>query len=92
MSKVLLLTAARDADWVIEAVATYDDSDTPEDLIELPGIPETVRGMLYDPLRMGVNRGRATPHHTGHGFHFHRSIYSLGRTVYSMRLARHQLQ
>ncbi|KRC66493.1 hypothetical protein ASE12_17990 [Aeromicrobium sp. Root236] len=46
------LTAARDADWVIEAVRTYDDSDTLEGLMKIPGLPEIARGQLYDAIRM----------------------------------------
>ena len=71
------LTAARDADWVIEAVATYDDSDTLEDLIRLPGIPETVRGMLYDSIRMCFSDGPLTPDELGH---LERSAAVLGVT------------
>ncbi|TXL61412.1 histidine kinase [Aeromicrobium terrae] len=71
------LTAARDADWVIEAVATYDDSDTLEDLIQLPGIPETRRGMLYDSIRMCFSDGPFTP---GELSHLERSAAVLGVT------------
>jgi hypothetical protein len=71
------LTAARDADWVIEAVATYDDSDTLEDLVRLPGIPETVRGMLYDAIRMCSSDGPLTPDELGH---LGRSAVALGVT------------
>jgi signal transduction histidine kinase len=71
------LTAARDADWVIEAVATYDDSDTLEALMQLPGIPETVRGMLYDAIRMCASDGPLTPDELGH---LERSADELGVT------------
>lgn len=71
------LTAARDADWVIEAVATYDDSDALEDLVRLPGIPETVRGMLYDAIRMCSSDGPLTPDELGH---LGRSAVALGVT------------
>jgi signal transduction histidine kinase len=69
------LTAARDADWVIEAVTTYDDSDTLGDLMQLPGIPETVRGMLYDAIRMCSSDGPLTPDEIGH---LERSAAELG--------------
>jgi signal transduction histidine kinase len=69
------LTAARDADWVIEAVKTYDDSDTLEALVQLPGIPETVRGMLYDSIRMCSCDGPLTPEEIGH---LERSAAALG--------------
>jgi hypothetical protein len=62
---------------VIEAVATYDDSDTLEDLIQLPGIPETRRGMLYDSIRMCFSDGPFTP---GELSHLERSAAVLGVT------------
>lgn len=71
------LTAARDADWVIEAVATYDDSDTLESLTQLPGIPETVRGMFYDAIRMCSSDGPLTPDEL---IHLERSAAELGVT------------
>ncbi len=71
------LTAARDADWVIEAVATYDDSDTLEALMQLPGIPETVRGMLYDAIRLCSSDGPLTPDELGH---LERAAVELGVT------------
>ncbi len=54
------LTAARDADWVIEALATYDDSDTLADLMHVPGLPEIARGQLYDAIRMCSSDGPLT--------------------------------
>ena len=54
------LTAARDADWVIEAVRTYDDSDTLEDLMQLPGFREVARGELYSAIRMCSSDGPLT--------------------------------
>ena len=54
------LTAARDSDWVIEAIATYDDSDTLEDLMQVPGFPEIARGQLYDAIRMCSSDGQLT--------------------------------
>lgn len=71
------LTAARDADWVIEAVTTYDDSDTLAGLMQLPGIPETVRGMLYDGIRMCASDGPLTPDELSH---LERSAAELGVT------------
>lgn len=75
------LTAARDADWVIEAVKTYDDSDTLGDLMQLPGLPETVRGMLYDAIRMCSSDGPLTPVELGH----------LERSAAELGLAREEL-
>jgi signal transduction histidine kinase len=54
------LTAARDADWVIEAVAAYDDSDTLEDLMQV-GLAQIARGQLYDAIRMCSSDGPLTP-------------------------------
>ena len=54
------LTAARDADWVLEAIATYDDSDTLTELMRLPGFPEVCRGALYDAVRMCTSDGPLT--------------------------------
>lgn len=71
------LTAARDADWVIEAVTAYDDSDSLQGLMQLPGIPETVRGMLYDAIRMCSSDGPLTPEELGH---LERSAAELGVT------------
>ena len=71
------LTAARDADWVIEAVTAYDDSDTLGGLMQLPGIPETVRGMLYDAIRMCASDGPLTPEELSH---LERSAAELGVT------------
>jgi signal transduction histidine kinase len=59
------LTAARDADWVIEAVTTYDDSDTLEGLMQVPGFPEVARGQLYDAIRMCSSDGPLTADELG---------------------------
>jgi hypothetical protein len=59
------LTAARDADWVIEAITTYDDSDTLADLMKVPGIPEIARGQLYDAIRMCCSDGPLTADEIG---------------------------
>ena len=55
------LTAARDANWVIDAVATYDDSDTLTNMKQIPGFHEVVRGFLYDAIRMCCSDGPLTP-------------------------------
>ena len=40
------LTAARDADWVIDAIATYDDSDTLDELdAACRASPKSSRGL-----------------------------------------------
>ena len=54
------LTAAGDADWVIEAVKAYDDADTLEDLMHLPGMPQIARGQLYDSIRVCSSDGPLT--------------------------------
>jgi len=55
------LTAARDANWVIDAVATYDDSDTLTNMKQIPGFHEVVRGFLSDAIRMCCSDGPLTP-------------------------------
>ena len=54
------LTAARDADWVIDEIATYDDSDTLTEFMRVPGFPEVSRGALYDAIRMCTSDGPLT--------------------------------
>jgi signal transduction histidine kinase len=46
------LTAAGDADSVIEAVKAYDDADTIDGLMQVPGMPQVVRAQLYDAIRL----------------------------------------
>jgi signal transduction histidine kinase len=75
------LTAARDADWVVEAVTTYDDSDTLDDLMQLPGFPEVARGQLYDAVRMCSSDGPLTADELGH----------LGRSAAVMGIAHEEL-
>ncbi len=54
------LTAARDADWVLDAIATYDDSDTLTEFMRVPGFPEISRGELYNAVRMCASDGPLT--------------------------------
>jgi signal transduction histidine kinase len=54
------LTAARDADWVLDAIATYDDSETLHEFMRVPGFPEVSRGALYDAIRMCTSDGPLT--------------------------------
>ncbi|MGH3848423.1 MAG: histidine kinase, partial [Pseudonocardiaceae bacterium] len=51
------LTAAGDAEWVIEAITTRDDSDSLGDLIEAPGMAIISRALLYDALRLCASDG-----------------------------------
>ncbi|MEO5678899.1 MAG: histidine kinase [Acidimicrobiales bacterium] len=60
------LTAAGDADWVIEAVKAYDDSHTIEELMRVQGFPEIARGQLYDALRMCSSDGPLTTEELDH--------------------------
>ena len=53
-------TAAGDADWVIEAIRTYDGVDQIEDIMKLPSMTNTGRGLLYDTLRMCSSDGVLT--------------------------------
>jgi signal transduction histidine kinase len=55
------LTAAGDADWVTEALKTYDDSDTLDELRQVPGMANTMRGSLYDALRLCASDGPMDP-------------------------------
>lgn len=59
------LTAARDADWVIEAIAAYDDSDTLEDFMKNPEFSQIARGQLYDAIRMCCSDGPLTADELG---------------------------
>jgi signal transduction histidine kinase len=58
-------TAARGADWVIEAIAAYDDSDTLDDLKNVPGFPQVARGQVYYALRMCSSDGPLTADELG---------------------------
>jgi signal transduction histidine kinase len=55
------LTAAGDAEWVIEAVRTYDDSDSLEDIMQVPGMAATARAPLYVAMRACASDGPLTP-------------------------------
>lgn len=54
-------TAAGSADRVIELIETYDDSDTLDGLMHLPGMSMICRGMVYDALRLCASDGPLTP-------------------------------
>jgi signal transduction histidine kinase len=64
------LTAAHDAPWVIEASASYDDDETIDDLLQIPGVPMIVRGNLYDALRICTSDGPLTPEELDRIRHF----------------------
>jgi hypothetical protein len=55
------LTAAGESDRVIEAIRGYDDSDRLGDLISLPNMTDTSRGLLYDSVRICAADGPITP-------------------------------
>ena len=55
------LTAAGDSAEVIEAVRTYDDSDRIEDIMRLPKMAFTRRGIVYDVLRICYVAGTPDP-------------------------------
>ena len=55
------LTAAGDSPGVLEAVRTYDDSDLIEDIMSLPKMAFTRRGILYDALRICYVAGSPDP-------------------------------
>ena len=54
-------TAAGSSDLVIELIKTYDDSDTIDALMQLPGVAATRRGFLYETLRVCSSDGPLTP-------------------------------
>ena len=53
-------TAAGSSDRVIELIQTYDDADTLEDLMQLPGMSMIGRGILYETLRTCASDGPLT--------------------------------
>ena len=52
--------AAHTPDWVIEAIASFDDRETLADLMLVPGFASIARGELYTALRMCVVDGPLT--------------------------------
>ncbi|WP_019876238.1 histidine kinase [Sporichthya polymorpha] len=52
--------ACGDADWVLDAVRNYDDTDRIEDVGALPSMQLTVRGMVHDALRLCASDGALT--------------------------------
>jgi signal transduction histidine kinase len=60
------LTTAGVAPWVLEATASYDDSDKLADLLRIPGVPMIVRGNVYEALRMCTSDGPLTPDELTH--------------------------
>jgi signal transduction histidine kinase len=60
------MAAAHNAPWVMEAIASYDDSDTIDELLQIRGVPMIARGVLYDTLRMCASDGPITPDELDH--------------------------
>ncbi|MCA1693477.1 MAG: histidine kinase, partial [Actinobacteria bacterium] len=54
-------TAAGSSDRAIELIKTYDDADTIEGLMQLPGMSMIGRGILYETLRACSSDGPLTP-------------------------------
>ena len=54
-------TAAGSSDRVIAMIKTYDDADTLEGLMELPGMSMICRGTVYETLRACSSDGPLTP-------------------------------
>lgn len=54
-------TAAGSSDRVIELIQTYDDADTIDALMQLPGMSMICRGNLYETLRACSSDGPLTP-------------------------------
>jgi signal transduction histidine kinase len=74
-------TAAHGADWVIEAIAAYDDSDTLDDLKDIPGFTQVARGQVYYALCMCSSDGPLTPD----------EVSRLERAVDELGIAREEL-
>ncbi len=74
-------TAAHGADWVIEAIATYDDSDSLDDLKDIPGFRQVARGQVYYAISMCSSDGPLTPD----------EINRLERSVDALGIARDEL-
>ncbi|HVE25362.1 MAG TPA: histidine kinase, partial [Sporichthya sp.] len=55
------LTAAGESDRVIDAIRGYDDADRLCDLVSLPNMTDTPRGLLYDSVRVCAADGPITP-------------------------------
>lgn len=53
-------TAGGTADWVLDAITVYDDTDSLTDLMLVPGFPNVARGQLYTAIRMCVCDGPLT--------------------------------
>lgn len=58
--------AAGDAEWVLEAIRTYDGTESIRELMSVPGMTHTGRGVLYDALRMCSSDGMLTAGEIGH--------------------------
>lgn len=55
------LTAAGDSEEVLETLRSYDDADLIEDIMSLPKMAFTRRGILYDALRVCYVAGTPAP-------------------------------
>ena len=53
--------AAGTAEWVLESIATYDDVDAIAEIMDLPSMTATRRGVLHDALRMCSADGPLRP-------------------------------
>lgn len=68
------LTAAGTPEPLLEVVATYDDSDALDDLLQSPGMATAQRGLLYDAVRIGSSDGPLAP---GDLDHLHRAAEAM---------------
>ncbi len=59
-------TAAGSSERVIDLIKTYDDADTIDDLMKLPGMSMICRGTLYETLRACTSDGPLTPEELDH--------------------------
>ena len=69
------LTAAGFSDDVLDLLKAYDDADTLEELMRVPGVSTAARGLLYDAIRIGASDGPLSPDELDQ---LHRSAEVLG--------------
>lgn len=69
------LTAAGFSDDLLDQLQSYDDGETLEELMRVPGVSTAARGFLYDAIRIGASDGPLTQDDVDH---LHRSAEVMG--------------
>lgn len=69
------LTAAGFSDDVLDLLQGYDDAETLEELMRVPGLATAARGFLYDAVRIGASDGPLNPDELDH---LHRAAGVMG--------------